>query len=297
MTRKLDFIVFGMPRGGTSAVGRYLSAVDALHCGQEVFPISLDHSKLDIPDAFLTRQHDNWNDSSVDDITARRDQIRYYGNKTPMYFYRLNDVRSELDDCPAIACVRNPRSVALSYSTRATNDSDRWHPGRRGLYAAGDAIMLAHALLSTPEGAQIMVIPQQSLLVDWHAVMSQAVTLIAPEIKVDFNAAKLDEIEQIKKRQTSRKKVDLVPAEEAALKRIENTGLFALYDRDTPYMVDEVRDELAEIVEKLPPNPLNFIKRQSENLPDAVARDFYDRWQNPARRAWKRLRPQAAAQN
>lgn len=295
MPRKLDFIVFGMPRGGTSAVGRYLSAVDALHCGQEVFPISLDHAKLNIPEAFLKRQHERWNDSSVADIEARRDQIRFYGNKTPTYFYRLNEVLEELDNCPAIACVRSPRSVALSYSTRSTNERDPWHPGRRGLYAAGDAMMLAHALLNTPETARIMVIPQQSLLEDWRAVMTSAVKLIAPGAEVEFNQSKLEEIEHIKRRQTSRQKVELEEAEETALKRLEGTGLFELYDRSTPYMLNDVRGQLTEVVSKLPPNPLNFIKRLSEKLPDQVAQDFYERWQSPAKRAWKTLRPRSPA--
>lgn len=295
MVKKLDFLVFGMPRGGTSAVARYISAVDALHCGQEVFPISLDHSKLDVPHAFLERQAERWNDSSVKEVTAKGDLIKLYGNKTPTYFYRLPGVLEELDNVPTIACVRNPRSVALSYSTRSLNPKDNWHAGRRGLFAVGDALMLVHALHHAPRDAKIMILPQKSLLVDWQATMTKAIAHIAPDIKAEFNPVALEEIDKIKNRQTSRTKVELENIELRALNRIERIGLFDLFDRDDVFMADEVREDVARIVADGPGNPIGFITRLAAEHPDQLARDFVERWTNPARRAWKGFKTSAAA--
>ncbi len=290
MTRKLDFIVFGMPRGGTSAVGRYLSAVKEIHCAQEVVPVNGNHAILDVPDCLLASTGKNWRSSSVADVTARRDTSRYYGNKRPQYFYRLNGVLEELDNCPAIACVRNPRSVALSYSTRSLNPKDNWHAGRRGLFAVGDALMLVHALHHAPRDARIMILPQKALLADWRATMTRAIAHIAPSIPADFNPAALEEIDKIKNRQTSRSKVDLEKIETRALNRIEQIGLFDLFDRDATFMLDEVRDDLARIVADGPGHPIGFITRLAGEHPDPLARAFAERWSNPAKRAWKQFK-------
>jgi hypothetical protein len=290
VVKKLDFLVFGMPRGGTSAVARYISAVDALHCGQEVFPISLNHANLDVPTAFLERQAERWNESSVKEVTAKGDKIKFYGNKTPTYFYRLPGVLKELDNVPTIACVRHPRSVALSYSTRSLNPKDNWHSGRRGLFAVGDALMLVHALHHAPRDAKIMILPQKSLLVDWKATMTKAVAHIAPSVSADFNPKALDEIDLIKNRQTSRTKVELENIEERALNRIERIGLFELFDRDDVFMLNDVREYLARIVSDGPGNPVGFINRLAAEHPDELARNFAERWNNPAKRAWKGFR-------
>ncbi|TYB84068.1 sulfotransferase [Oceaniovalibus sp. ACAM 378] len=287
MVRKLDFIVFGMPRGGTSAVARYISAVEPLHCGQEVMTISTDHSTLDIPDAFLTPVNDRWNDSSVAAVTANRDRIRLYGNKTPTYFYRLNGVLAELDNAPAIACIRDPHSVALSYSTRASNTKDRWNSGRRGLFAVGDALMLVHALHHAPQDAKILIMPQKALLADWRKAMSRAIEHIAPGVAPEFGEQALAEIDHIKTRQTRRDKVELEKIEQRALNRLDRIGLTALFDRDTVCDLDDIREDLARIVADGPGNAIGFIRKLAVDHPDELARNFADRWVNPAKRAWQ----------
>ena len=293
VVRKLDFFVFGMPRGGTSAVARYISAVDALHCGQEVFPVALDHSKLDIPTGFLEPQANYWIDSSIEEVTRKADTIQLYGNKTPTYFYRLSGLMTELDNAPSIACVRNPRSVAVSYSTRSLNPKDNWKAGRRGLFAIGDALMLAHALHHTPRDAKILVLPQKALLIDWMATMEKAISHIAPGVSAKFNDVALEKINKIKSRQSSSKKADLEDVELRALKRIEKDGLFDLFNRDDAVLLDEVRDDLARIVHDGPGNPVGFILRLAADHPDPIAREYANRWAKPARRAWQSFKATA----
>lgn len=286
---KLDFIVFGMPRSGTSATARYLSAINGMHCGQEVFPMSLDHAALDIPRAFVERQHDKWNDSSVETVRKKGDSITVWGNKTPTYFYRLDGIMDELDDCPAVVCLRAPESIAMSYSTRAQTERDRWHVGRRGLYAAGDALMLSHVLARFPRPDRILVLPQKALLKDWRAAMEQVVAHVAPGHPVSYDPNALAEIDQIKTRQTSRQKVTLEPVEKKALRRIGTAGLSAFFDSDEVVLLSDVQDQLQTIVADGPPNPIGFMRRLASEHPSAEAQDYFRNWSAPASRCWARL--------
>ena len=296
MTRKLDFVVFGLPRGGTTAVSNYISAAEGLHCGVEVFPTYLDHAALDIPEAFLTRQHKLWNKSSVDEVTANQDKIRIYGNKTPTYFYRLPSLLEELDNCPAIACVRDLREVATSYSKRAADPEDPWIEGRVGLIAMGDALLLLHALNNAPKGSKVMILPQGALLADWHSVMCQALKHISPEIEPQFDPERLKVINRIKQREEQREKPTLDPVEERALKRLTRDGVIGFFTRPEPVLLDEVRDELAEILTRIPPNPVAFVRNRAEEHPNPKVKEFVEQWARKASRAWREYRPAVATQ-
>ena len=289
MVRKLDFIVFGMPRGGTSAVSRYISSVDELYCGLEVFPVGLQHDRIDVPQAFLERQHPRWSPVAVKDVMERADTVQRYGNKTPYYIYRLPAILRELDNCPAVGCVREVRPIAMSYSTRAANPRDTWDTGRRGLFAAGDAVMLVHVLLNLPPRTNVMIVPQAALLADWRAVMTKVVGHIAPGTPAVFNPERLGEIDEIKTSQVGRTKVELVDVEEEALARLEGTGLGELFSRDDVFLVNDVRDELAAIKAACPPDPVAFIGELAERHPEPTLMEYYGRWANLAGKAFQRM--------
>lgn len=284
MIRKLDFVVFGMPRGGTTAVASYISAVDALFCSNEVFPTFMDHSGLDIPAAFLEQQANLQNPRSVDDIRTRGDEILRFGNKTPTYFYRLNPLLEELDNCPAIACVRDPRAVANSYSMRASAPKDLWQEGRVGLFAIGDALLLLHALHQVPADANVLIMPQNALLDDWSGAMQQAIAHIAPDIPAVFSPARLKRIDRRKKKFGSREKPGLEAVEERALKRMERDGVTAFFDRRDVVPLDAVRGEIGEILARTPANPVNFIHRLVADHPNPEALAYFDRWSRHSRK-------------
>ncbi|MCA0873433.1 sulfotransferase [Seohaeicola saemankumensis] len=290
MTRKLDFVVFGVPRGGTTAVANYISAARGFHCGVEVFPTYMDHSTLDVPDAFLTRQHAQWLDTSVQAVRDNLDTLRVYGNKTPTYFYRLPSLLEELDNCPVIACVRDPREVASSYTKRATNPDDPWVRGRIGLFAMGDAILMLHALHRAPPDANIMILPQAALLADWRAVMTRALAHIAPGTEPDFDPEALQRINGIKKRAARTEKPELTGVEERALKRLRRDGLVDFFARTDVVMLNDVREEIAEIIVRMPPNPVGFIRRLAGEHPDPEVETFFERWSRQASRAWRLYR-------
>lgn len=287
MTRKLDFVVFGLPRGGTTAVANYISAVPSLHCGVEVFPTYLDHATLPIPEAFITAQHEMWNSSSAEEVRTRGHEISHFGNKTPTYFYRLPSLLEELDNCPAIACVRDLREVATSYSKRATDPGDPWAPGRSGLFAMGDALLLLHALHSAPKGSKVMILPQNVLLADWRAAMTRAVAHIAPGVAAEFDETRLKKIDKIKRQTMAKEKPVLELPEKRALNRLKRDGLVDFFARPDIMMLDDVRDEIATILAQTPPNPINFIRRQVADHPNPAVTKHFEGWSRQAARAGK----------
>lgn len=294
--RKLDFIVFGTARSGTSAVGRYLSAVESIYCGQEVFTERRNHSELNSPEAFLAPQANNRNQTAIDAIQERGDRIKRYGNKFPEYFYRLDPILDELDGCPAIACVRDLRSIALSYSARAANVRDPWPAGRCGLYAVGDALMLIHVLNITQFASRIMVIPHKALLADWQAVMTRAVHHIDPAIEASFDEERLKVVEAFKRRAKKTSQLELSPVEENVLRKLEETALPEFLNRASPFTVDEVREELAAIAENTPRNPVRFLREMASMLPTQEGRDYFEQWRARARRTWKQLEAAATSE-
>lgn len=286
-----------MPRGGTSAVSRYISSVDELYCGLEVFPVGLKHDLIDVPRGFLERQHPRWSQVAIKDVMARGDTIERYGNKTPYYIYRLAGILHELDNCPAVGCVREVRPIAMSYSTRAANPRDTWDTGRRGLFAVGDAIMLVHVLLNLPADTNVMIVPQKALLADWRAVMTKVVGHIAPGVEASFNPERLGEIDEIKTSQVSRTKVELVDVEEEALALLDGTGLGALFMRDDVFLVNDVRDELAAIKAECPADPVAFLEPLAQRHSESTVAEYYGRWANLAGKAWQRMyKPQRPGQ-
>jgi hypothetical protein len=295
LTRKLDFVVFGLPRGGTTAVANYISAVPELHCGVEVFPTYMDHATLDVPGAFVERQHDQWNSSSADEIRARGDVIRYFGNKTPTYFYRLPSLLVELDNCPAIACVRDLRAVATSYSKRAGDADDPWVAGRTGLFAMADAILMLQALNAAPEDANILIVSQAALLADWRATMTRAVAHIAPDVVADFAPDRLRRIDHVRDRLSAQEKPTLSAVEERALRRLTKSGAVGFFARPDVVPLSQVRAEIADILTRTPPNPVNFLRRLLEDDPNPAVQGHFERWSRQATRAVRLYRPDGKA--
>lgn len=286
MARRLDFVVMGLPRGGTTAVARYLSAVPEIHCGIEVFPTYLDHASLSVPEGFLAHDDPHWLPASVNEVTQRQNEIRWYGNKTPTYFYRLPTLLAQLDDAPAIVCLRDLRAVASSYNARAANPKDlSWDPGRVGLFAIGDALLLLHALAACPARARVLLVPQSALLNDWRAVMERAVAHVAPGAAPDFDPCRVRGLVAFCDRLVAPPPLRLDLAERRAFTRLDQDGVTDFFADPTPRLLTEVRAGLEALLESAPASPIRFVQRHLESHGTAEAHAFFPTWLRHATRA------------
>lgn len=305
MIRKLDFVVLGLPRSGTSAMARHLSSLPGIHCGQEVFPTFLDHATLPIPDSFLSHPDPHWSDRSVETVRARRDRIRVYGNKTPTYFYRLPSLLDELDNAPAVVCLRDLQAVAASYARRAGDAQDSWPAGRVGLFALGDALLMLHALAAVPARARVLLVPQQGLLTDPAGVMGRVVAHVAPDLAPGLTPAMGDALAGL--RHTARPAPLARPADPspgpdpspdpdpdaAAWSVLARAGVPDFFATGQIRDLAACRDEIAALLAATPPNPVAFLRRQIADHPNPAAADFADRWRRHGGRLMRSLAPAA----
>lgn len=297
--RPLDFIVFGVPRSGTTAAARYINCVDQVHCGIEGFGYRQDHRLIEGPKAFIDNPFHPFNERSLkfsrEDIARKGDKIRVFGNKLPKYFYRLNGVLSEIGTPRAILCYRNAVKAAASYHSRAKRVNDRWPEGHVGSFAAADMLLMLHALAGLDAKAEVMVLPHQALLNDSQSAVRKALGFVAPGIAPDFDPKALEEVQQLKSKTTSQPRFDLTDWDHKVLGRIKPARIDAILDRPEPFMLSEVRDQLPALLADLPQHPVRFIRRSVANHPDPAALEYFKTWRRRGKEAWENIRPTSPA--
>jgi hypothetical protein len=265
MDRKLDFIVLGTGRSGTSAVARYLSAVRGVHCGLELFSPWTDHRRLHPPACFeeLTKEElpkgirhpkPQLLRLSLDEIRRRGGDIRYFGNKTPNYFFRLRGLLDEIAPGKAIVCWRDLMSVAESYARRADDPEDNWHPGKRAIFAAADTMACLQSLLDI-KGHDVMIVPNRAMVKDWNSVTRQMIAFLLPDFgEVSYDPVNLAAIERLLARAKAapRPLPTWSPTELLALETVKKTGIDVLMNRNSVFLLSEVSDQLRTIAALLP---------------------------------------------
>ncbi|MAU94914.1 sulfotransferase family protein [Marinibacterium profundimaris] len=269
--RPLDYLVYGLPRSGTSAVAAYLSAVPGVHCGLEVFPTFMDHGALRAPRDFLAHDDPLWRPSSVAEVTARGGGIRVWGNKTPTYFYNLAALYDQLGPVPSLLCLRPLEQVAASYAMRAADPEDSWPRGRGALFAFGDALVLLRALHRLERCDHILAVPQGPLVADWRAVMGQALAHVAPDVPPEFREDELGRIVRRRERSAARPKppvAEMQQVERDALGKMRQIGATGFFADETIGPVEARRPALEAILQAAPPDPVGWMRRAVERLDD-----------------------------
>lgn len=289
--RGLDFVVFGFARSGTTAVTDYLNAVEGIHCGKELFRNYMDHTAIFAPESFLNdrlpqpangpnksrRLNPAALEFSRNAIAAQGNSIRYFGNKMPNYFYRLQGIIDEIATNRALLVVRNITDVAKSYHVRAHDPDDPWDPGRDGMTALGDAYVLLHAL-NRLQGANVMVVPHRALVADWEATIRTAAQHIAPDMEIRFRPDQIRDIQSGWKEKKSRPKGELDAATQAEIKEYQATGIDDLLIRDAPYNLSELRPKLAQYITALPADPIAYLKSKISVAGQPEQMEFIDIW-------------------
>lgn len=300
MPRKLDFIVGGTARSGTTAVANYLSAVDKIHCGIELFRFYADHSKLYAPDCFFdlaTRAATGEKvgalpvhiQSSVAEITRKGDRIELYGNKTPYYYYRLQPILDSLETPRAIVCTRNILNVAKSYDRRSSDADDNFHEGRTAFYAAADVMFLAKTLAEA-DGDSVLIVPNQTVVDDWESATRRMVEFLAPGMNYSFEP---DAIAQIQRKHERHKEkvadadVAMHDLDRKLVRLVIRSGLDEVLNRDAPFLLRDIKADMAEVLAKLPPIPMNFLNKQRQLHPLPAVSDYFAKWRYQVESAGK----------
>jgi hypothetical protein len=292
--RRLDFIVSGTARSGTTAVTQYLQAVRHIHCANEVFRPTDDHTRLHPPHCFFQAEiaaaaspalsaYTKYRRSS-EAAAANAAQVTAWGNKSPGYIYRLNGVLSEIARPRAVVLARALMPVAESYVKRAMDPDDSFTNGRTGIYAIGDWMALAHALAIAP-GDQVLVLPYRGLISDWRATITEVCTFVSPGTVPDFDEDAITKIGQSYLRRKQKKRAlpwEITEFERAAVRAADAFGLDTILDGDRPFLLSTVQPALRDAVARLP-DLVPYIQglTQGHPLPEAVA--YFPAWSRQVR--------------
>jgi len=140
MPHPLDFIVFGVPRSGTSALARALNLHPNVLCAMERFYYSVDHASLSFPNSFLTTtdvddSHDYKKIDYVRTQLAEKPQVLHAGNKLPRYYFGLERINREVPALRNIWIYRSPFGFVQSWNRRELNHrKGRWRAGQVGVF-------------------------------------------------------------------------------------------------------------------------------------------------------------------
>ncbi len=293
--RKLDFIVFGCARSGTTALAKMLRAINQIHCGIELFNPIDDHRQIDVDQAFLARYREQIEAGKRQPIDPEEEMailqgkgdVRAYGNKFPLYYRRLRGVFEELGTTKSVLCAREPLRVAQSYNMKSREKRSGWPRGRSALFAAGDMMILLKTLAACARHHQpldILVVPQSALLMDWQTTLNAVADHLLPGVEVTCDTALVSDSVKFGARRQTLKRPDLSDTEATALAALDNAGAAAVLGLDEPCHIGRVGRHLAEVARALPDDHIEFISALArESGPDV--REYLTRWERIARRA------------
>lgn len=284
--RKLDFIVFGLARSGTTALTNLIRANRRLYCGAEFFTPRQDHSRIDVPKAFFDEEARLERDGKVPqnirvsmDILHRRDpaEIVLYGNKWPLYSHFFDRVMSELDHPKAILAYRDYRACARSYERRSQDPNDGWPAGRRSIFAGLELIHILKMLAQSTH-KNTLIVPQKLLANNPEKTLEQVTEYLTPgqPVALDKDVAGLLERSLASGRQ--RKPKPLTPSEQPVFRKLDNAGVNDLFPSDRCVQLKEIQAALREAVAKLPEDHISFGKRLALEHGDTTVLEYFEIW-------------------
>lgn len=245
-----------------------LNCINGVVCFSELFSENKNHSNLDVVSS-LKEIVDN-----AEVITAKREAARHWlevilesggeknlliGNKMPRYYLRLPELIIELDNAPAILCLRELRDVMLSYNNRAINRSG-WHSGQIGLFAAAEQIAMLKRLYAVRD-RNVLIVSNQAVRGNEVAVMQNVADFLAADrTKVDAEkiSKKLGRGNKYSPPQVVK---EAVSSEEELLSQFSRFGVQELFELREPTHVRDLDKGLLERIGAVAAmSPIKFIE-------------------------------------
>lgn len=297
MARPLDFIIFGVPRSGTTALGRYLGASREVFCFHEMLRFNDDHTGITAPDSFLkyrahfgrTVRSDDKRPTPLErELERKAETTRLYGHKRPNYIYDLQRIVDESRCRKGLLCYRDVARVAGSFSSRALTDRDNWHPGRVGMFAALETMLMVHAMAHVRD-IETMIVPQKALATDWSATVRAAVSFLDDSFEPTFDEAAVQGSHSIKDRAGLRAAPVIDPEDQKLIEIVQKAGVDELFSRDAPFPLADVIDEVREMSRALPFDLITIAERTAQAHPNPKAAEHAKAWKRRVRKGLKRL--------
>ena len=288
--RKLDFIVFGLARSGTTALTNLIRANQRIFCGAEFFTPRMDHSLIDVPKAFFDEEARLEKAGNVPqnirvsmEVLRSRspESIEIYGNKWPLYSHFVDRIMSETGAPKAIMTYRNYRSCARSYRRRSENPHDGWPEGRRGFFAGVELIHVLKILART-EHTNTLILPQMRIARNWRGALDDVSNYLLPGQAYEVDESVISRLEASRKTARAHKPVPLPKLDRPIFEKLDEAGINEIFPSDRSVYLGDIQDDIRAAVEKLPDDHIGFCQNLADSFEDPKVSAYFETWRNIA---------------
>ena len=164
--RNLDFIVFGVPRSGTSALARALNLHPDILCGVERFRYKTTPQSIKFPQSFRDPIHFCSPErlrATNEYLRLKGDDVLFAGDKNPRYYCRLEKWKIITPPVKKIAIYRSPYHYLASWRRRAETRRN-WPSEQVGVFGIFELFALLRACLD--HGEDTLLIPYDACFLD-----------------------------------------------------------------------------------------------------------------------------------
>lgn len=287
----LGFVVFGVPRSGTTAVARYLNAHRDVICLHERFDPGLKHAGLTFPDALFDAPWGGEANRKQNLLRFAGDKtgpITLWGAKTPRYYLRLPRVMAGVPSGRGVHCYRRAEDVARSYNDRADNPADHWRGQLRGLFGMLELPICIARMLTTK--GEFLTVPHAATLADARGTAADILAFLAPGTAHEADDAAFAAADDIGAARLSRVRPPLAEVEQEAAALIGADRIDAILSGPKPRRFAEVADAARDWLASLPPDLVHRGTLMAEAYGPGVAAFARDVWAPEARPAWQDAR-------
>jgi len=275
--RDTDFIVYAVPRSGTSAFVHALNIHPDVLCGME-----LDfgqHVHLAYPDYFAALpQPTEQRRRILAAHLASKPNPTIIGNKNPRYFLDFDQLEGVLVRLPQLRPIwlyRPASQFVDSWNRRAANEDPSWHAGQTGVFALMELLFCLNTTLRLPRPS--LVVPYKSLFLtnpDCIRDLFSYFALETPEhVSEAFRANLFQRVQPDKGPATSYDKAERIIAE-----ALEVDALNRLFDQPTVFSFDSVRPTVERHVNNVSRRVINrFLGLRRDFTP--AQQEYYAKWQ------------------
>ncbi len=280
----LSFVLFGVPRSGTSALADALNLQPDVFCGHErLLGYRKWTSRQEIIDALLAAGSNNPGAAvkkNLGHLSRKIDGSQPFiiGDKAPEYYINMKQITKIHPTVKKICIYRSPYGFAPSWDVRANNIHDNtWERGRIGIFGIFDLLMMFHIIQNTDLDAT--VVSYAALFQDGVRVFPALVEQItghpaAPEVLPAFRK------QFFQRRKEGRGRAEASPYREL-LQSIEVDGIDAAIRERRIMPAQRLKAITRGYVETAAPRVARSIIARLADLPSSVSIEvakFGHRW-------------------
>ncbi len=251
--RHLDFIAFGVPRSGTTALGRSFNLHPDIFCGVERFNCLIDPNKIYFPNSFRNPafQCNPKNLKSTNaNLTLKGDGVALAGDKSPRYYCNLDQWAALKQPPKFVAIYRSPYEFLDSWRRRAAGAGDNWSKEQVGLFGLWETFALLHNSLNFADDT--LFVPYDAMFFKNPDVVRRVIAHVGGDPARYNHEQFLKELFNQQHRTRSRPKLpddEVRLLEAAAVDRLDKIMLV-----NDAFVIGERRQEIEKYLSSVPAN-------------------------------------------